>query len=53
MTNQQNADAQLALWQLQRRMNIAPEQRKLIEQDNDPSFYDWQFRLVEEQMDAR
>jgi hypothetical protein len=52
-TPQQHANDQLVLWQLRARMGIKPESRKLIEQDNEPSFYDLQLRLISEQMDAR
>jgi hypothetical protein len=53
MTPQQHANDQLAIWQLQAAIGIKPENRKLIEQDNEPSFYDLQLRLISEQMDAR
>lgn len=47
---QQHADALLAIWQLQRLAGVRPEDRKL-EQDNELGFYEWQLRLLEEQMD--
>jgi hypothetical protein len=48
----QQEQNQLEVWQLQRRLGIKPENRKLL-QDNEPSFYDLQLRLIEQQMDAR
>jgi hypothetical protein len=48
----QQEQNQLYVWQLQRSIGIKPENRKLL-QDNEPSFYDLQQRLIAEQMGLR